>query len=1027
MATYSAGPALPADPPQTASDARAAGVLAARLVRCRRWLHFSGKAAASSERYDAGIGLASPSSASGDVVSGTAAAAQASADAPASGGDVDAAGGMRQPANSPLVELMNGRWSGCVGPTISNRSLTSRQGLRARASAGAPSRYCSRPVTAATHMAPAAATAATAAAVAVAEVESDSDGDGTNSSTTEISRHNCLPRTSMPISPMSMAPTEPRADSTGALDYSPEPAPCGAWDCMRCAGATSNRGPSLHPQEVEEISTEAHPATDVYGRLHVPSTDRVHPATSLPLVTRDDVSQHHPQMQPPRRNSLTHGDLDTAAQQQRDYHSFSDEYLPEDSAYAEYATESMMSDSEQGFDIRDDGEAGLGGHIQAMGGISDVQMEAPSALGSRPATAVHEGAAGPQPGTMPSPPAIAQIFLVGQPAQDEGSRPCVSRARRASRRMMLAISRVLHIRGSRLLPAPGSSDDRACSTALLETLSAESALAKAIQLLERSHDTRSPSFRMRADRVHVAQAQLLNGIHELFLHLVSADEQRSRHYRFYLPEDDQMELDRGFSESVLFAAQALARGFQIRGTEGHTHALREPAWMLCSVWTAVRFVLFSRSDGLWSTWAHGRLSRRRASQTTGAGSRPSPQGDLAALRRVLEDFDEAWVRFERDLCFAYFGLNNAQVAGLMDPNDTSDTGQIAQEEEFSLLVVLLSETLQRCLAQSIVSTDQMEAMDPQLILALPRLAILHAIAVNDGKGVDGLCFVESEGCPVFWWFREYADVCRQLSDRVGAWPPLLYRLLQKMLIAEEADKVLAEVDDAVLLEALDKGEFAKSVASPERSRSATAKDGISSASQTPPVDLESIIDSPRSARSLSIDDCISSMYTPTCLLASGADGRPYANSSCCTACEALSARFYAAYTGNSSGAVPPMLPDTPPSTLFLPPSDIPAELLTGSTLQHPKCTLAHAMSPALSSTTVRSATITATAYWRDAPAVARIFDEEKRQKERLETCRAQLQQSFVDVCSVADTLHSGPFARPFRLALELVFRINLTE
>ncbi|KAJ2319017.1 hypothetical protein IWW51_000557, partial [Coemansia sp. RSA 2702] len=522
----------------------------------------------------------------------------------------------------------------------------------------------------------------------------------------------------------------------------------------------------------------------------------------------------------------------------------------------------------------------------------------------------------------------------------------------------------------------------------------------------KTRTTRSPSFRMRADRVHVSQAQLLLCIYKLFTQLVAAEERRSRHYRFYLPEDDQMELDRGFSESVLFAAQALARGFQIRGTESHTDNLREPAWMLCSVWAAVRFVLYARGGALWDTWAHGRP------HAAGAGADEPLPDEIAALRRVLEDFDEAWVRFERELCFAYFGLNNSQVAGLMEPGDSSDSGQIAQEEEFSLLVVLLSETLQRCLTQALVSDEQMEAMDPQLILALPRLAILHAIAGGDSGGVDGLCFVESEGCPVFWWFRDYADVCRQIHNVVSTLPPELYELLQKMLVAEEADVVLAQTKDAVLFEALYRDEPVRLVAPKAlaKARSETVRDDASSAKRTAVVDLESIIDSPRSARSLSIDDCISSFCASAYLnsyescVGHAGQSRGHASSVSCLACES-SARLYAT---PGMFDVPP-LPPHPSSTLLAASAELSASLVTSPSLQTTKCSLARALSPSLSMASTRSAS------------------GERQRRMRLDACRKQLKQTFVAVCTVADSLHSGPFARPFRVALELVFRMNATE
>ncbi|KAJ1894107.1 hypothetical protein LPJ81_005225, partial [Coemansia sp. IMI 209127] len=334
-------------------------------------------------------------------------------------------------------------------------------------------------------------------------------------------------------------------------------------------------------------------------------------------------------------------------------------------------------------------------------------------------------------GTAPSPPtaggssaaAIVSIFSIGQPAHPHKRLiKRLARVRRLSRRLVGALARVLNL-GRRRQSTDSSAyasrrvvsdSDQACSDALVAAFSAEASLMASTQLLERMRSMQTMSFRVRADRVHLAQGQVLHCVYILFTQQVRAERRQSRHYRFYLPEDDQAELDRGFSESVLFAAQALSRGFQIRGTEMYTQALREPAWMLCSAWAALRHVLHVRGQDLWRAWTRG------TGRVSGRDSRdPAQLDEIAALREVLEDFDEAWVRFERDLCFAYFGLSNAQIAGIMDPNNSGDalapeSQRIAQEEEFSLLVVLMSETLQRCLILGLATRDQMECMDPVL-------------------------------------------------------------------------------------------------------------------------------------------------------------------------------------------------------------------------------------------------------------------------------------------------------------------------
>ncbi|KAJ2896700.1 hypothetical protein IWW38_001944 [Coemansia aciculifera] len=467
---------------------------------------------------------------------------------------------------------------------------------------------------------------------------------------------------------------------------------------------------------------------------------------------------------------------------------------------------------------------------------------------------------------MPSAAAIAQIFLVGQPPA--GRRGRSSRLRAYARR------------ASQWLLGPLAEEEpRLVASTAASVAKAEAALGRAVRVLEKTRDSQSSAFRARADRVHVAQARVLGHVHRLFVRLVAQAEHGSRHYRFYLPEEDQAELDRGFSESVLFAAQALARGFQIRGTEPRTLALRDPAALLCAAWAAVRHVIAAKSPD---------------------------QAD--SLRRVLADFDDAWVRFERDLCFAYFGLAAATEEEEAVPG--------AIDDEFALLVVLLSETLQRCVSLRLVSQDCVESMDPQVMLALPRLAILHAI--HNAHPADSLCFVQSAHAPVFWWFRDYAPQCARIAQALAHMPPPLYAVLMRMLVAEEADVVLADAMRAQHPPPPPPSPTATTATVPRR----MTMDDLESIIDSPrpesePLFLMSIIDSPRPESPLS--DTL------------------YSTPRCC------------------------------PHSLLLP-----------------------------------------TAKDPDLPSMTTV-----------------LKQTYVDLCTVADSLHSGPFARPFRVALELVFRMNL--
>ncbi|KAJ2093085.1 hypothetical protein GGI09_005823, partial [Coemansia sp. S100] len=607
-----------------------------------------------------------------------------------------------------------------------------------------------------------------------------------------------------------------------------------------------------------------------------------------------------------------------------------DDGSPPDTAVSEYVAAYAASDDEYEV-IRQQRQLRHGGrnrHHTVSGGEAQqyARHYARSLAGSVASAAEVNGVApGPSeaPGpAMPSAAAIAQIFLVGQPPPGAG--PGVSRVRRASQ--------WLQGFGRRRAATAELSD------AVVAVFAAEARLAAAVRVLQKTGSSQSAAFRSRADRVHVAQARLLGGVHRLFVGLVGGDEHRSRHYRFYLPEEDQAELDRGFSESVLFAAQALARGFQIRGTEARTLALRAPAALLCAAWAAVRHVLQARGRDLWRAWAAG-------------------DADALALRRVLADFDDAWVRFERDLCFAYFGL--------ADVDDDADAGPgLAHEEEFALLVVLLSEALQRAVGLRLVAQDQVDDMDPRLILALPRLAILHAIA--HAHPADGLCFVQSDHAPVFWWFRDFAHHCARISRALAQTPPPLYAVLMRMLVAEEADVVLA--DAGPVLAAIILGKQAEEPAladavlakqpeeAPPPSPVTTAATTVTAARRMTMDDLESIIDSPRSARSMSID-CISSICA--------SDPPAYTTS----AAELL---------------VSPSIPS---------PRSLPLRCCPQQQQQQQQAAAA-----------------------KEADLAA-----------KLASSNAAMKQIYVDLCTVADSLHSGPFARPFRVALELVFRMNLAD
>lgn len=139
-------------------------------------------------------------------------------------------------------------------------------------------------------------------------------------------------------------------------------------------------------------------------------------------------------------------------------------------------------------------------------------------------------------------------------------------------------------------------------------------LAKCIKKLK-------PGNTKAIKQAHDAQKQLLEA---LYLIYYQADERIKyrRDYRSYLPLQDQMELNEGFSENILYACQVLQKGYRIRGIESHMEELREPAIILFAAWQSLCNVFVNQAI---------------------IDSRPP----YLNLEPVLKDFDRAWVEFEK--------------------------------------------------------------------------------------------------------------------------------------------------------------------------------------------------------------------------------------------------------------------------------------------------------------------------------------------------------------------------------------------
>lgn len=181
-----------------------------------------------------------------------------------------------------------------------------------------------------------------------------------------------------------------------------------------------------------------------------------------------------------------------------------------------------------------------------------------------------------------------------------------------------------------------------------------------------------------------------------------------REYRCSLPPEDQRELEGGFSENILFAAQALTRGFRIRGIEGFTAELVAPARQLCASMDALRLAFKRRAvlppmsiaastsreenntirltttpssnTAAAGTAANDNISDSATASTTATTSTATnnyntplfvgnclpEHGDLFP---VLAEFDVAWTRFEQKICFCYFSVTYSGRPGRQDETD----------------------------------------------------------------------------------------------------------------------------------------------------------------------------------------------------------------------------------------------------------------------------------------------------------------------------------------------------------------------
>jgi hypothetical protein len=277
-------------------------------------------------------------------------------------------------------------------------------------------------------------------------------------------------------------------------------------------------------------------------------------------------------------------------------------------------------------------------------------------------------------------------------------------------------------------------------------------LNKCVQKLKRINNAQSLKFHKVLEKVHRVQKLLLDTIYLIYVPMPE-DIKSSRDYRQMLPIEDQSELDGGFSENILFAAQAIAAGFRVRGIERHSDMLREPARQLCASFSAVLHVF-----------------RRRSLEN------PNPPY-LPELIPVMRDFDWTWTRFEQKICFCYFSLIGG---GDRSSNSTAANGtgpssyDLANDELFA---ILMSETIMRALDYGFFSGEDVQNCEPYLIFAIPRLALVNGLVTLNGYSN----YIVGENTR-FEWFGPKRNELLKIRDALAELTPQQVSELERMIV-----------------------------------------------------------------------------------------------------------------------------------------------------------------------------------------------------------------------------------------------------
>ncbi|XP_073963220.1 lateral signaling target protein 2 homolog isoform X1 [Choristoneura fumiferana] len=245
-----------------------------------------------------------------------------------------------------------------------------------------------------------------------------------------------------------------------------------------------------------------------------------------------------------------------------------------------------------------------------------------------------------------------------------------------------------------------------------------------------------------------AQDRVLNIISQIMDQLLG-DERVARGFRVKFPEDV---LQDNLAGQLWFGAECLAAGSSIMNREEESAAMRPLAKALTRSLETVRSLL-----------------REQCLRPRGLAL--SQHDDM--LHESLRIFDKLFAEFE--LCYV------SAMVNVKTPHEF---------EAQQLICVLFSESLRRALKQSLLTQEQVDAYDPALMFAVPRLAI-----------VSGLLIYSSGPLSIDKSPEEMSDMFRPFRTLLHKIRSLLWTLDRRELVALE--RLLCTNEDVSSLATMD--------------------------------------------------------------------------------------------------------------------------------------------------------------------------------------------------------------------------------